>query len=73
MKESKFDDKIYFCKKDRKFIHVKWDHSVNKVNHWWWSDYHEEHGYIKGKLVTPKSWVKLGSLPEGTINDLRIK
>lgn len=69
-RKSKFVDRLYFCNKERKFIHVKWDYAIDKISHWWWSDYHNKQGHIKGKLKTPKSWVELGWLPEGTIIEI---
>lgn len=70
-RKTKFVDRIYFCCEEHKFIHCKWDHAVDKISKWWWTDYHGKHGYISGKLKTPKSWVELGWLPEGTIFDIR--
>lgn len=67
---SKFDDRIYFCTKNNEFIHCKWDCRINGVTHWWWSNYHNKHGYIKGKLKIPKSWKMLGRLQEGTMSEL---
>lgn len=66
-RKSKFVDRIYFCNKKHKFIHVKWDHAINKVSKWYFTDYHGECGYISGPLKTPKSWKEIGYLPEGTI------
>jgi len=63
-------DRIYFCNKKHKFIHVKWDHAIDRVSKWWWTDYHKEHGYISGKLVVPKTWKEIGWLPEGTITGI---
>ena len=71
-RKSKFVDRIYFCSKRHKFIHVKWDHAVNGVAKWYFTDYHKDFGYISGKLVTPKSWVELGYMPEGTIQNIRM-
>lgn len=70
VRKTKYVDRIYFCKKKHKFIHVKWDHSIDHVSMWFFTDYHGDHGYISGKLITPKSWVELGWLPEGTISEI---
>lgn len=64
---SKFDTKIYWDKKTRKLIRLNWDYSVEKVPHWYWSNCHDKHGYIKGKLKTPKTWILLGTVSEGVI------
>lgn len=72
-KLSKYDDRIYFCTKTQKFIHLKWDHSVDGISKWWWTNFSDKHGYISGKLKTPKSWVKMCAFPEGTMDFLRRK
>lgn len=69
-RKSKYVDRIYFCSKKKRFYHVKWDHAINKVSMWWFSDYDKDFGYIKGKLKTPKSWVELGYCHEGTISSI---
>lgn len=70
MRKSKYVDRIYFCSKKHHFIHVAWDHAVNGEARWFFTNYHGNHGYIKGKLKTPKSWVELGSIPEKTISEI---
>lgn len=67
-RKTKFCDRLYFCAKKKTFIHVKWDHSVEGVDRWWYSNYLNYSGYIKGKIKTPKSWIEMGWWPEGTID-----
>lgn len=73
MAASKYDDRIYFDTKKFGFIHLQYSHSVDGVAHWWYSNYNKKWGHIKGKLKTPKHWVLLGRLPEGTISELKRK
>ena len=70
-RKTKFVDRLYFCKKKDTFIHVKWDHAVDGVSKWWFSNYNDYSGYISGKLKTPKSWVEMGWWPEGTMIAIR--
>lgn len=69
----KFDDRIFFCTKTDSFFHLKWDHAIDGVARWWFTNYRDKSGYIKGKLKTPKTWVFLGSLPEGHMYEIRSK
>lgn len=69
MRKTKYVDRIYFDAKKKCFYHVRWDHSVDKVQHWWFTNYNGHHGYIKGKLSTPDTWLELGYLPERYIED----
>lgn len=62
---SKYDDKIFWDTKKRELIRLKWDHAVEGSARWWWSNCHNRHGYIKGKLKTPKHWILLGTVQEG--------
>lgn len=67
---SKFDDRIYFDAKKRDFFHLKWDHAVDGVSRWWFTNYRDKWGYINGKLKPNKDWVLLGTMSEGCMSSL---
>lgn len=64
-RRSKFADRIFLTKDG--LMHLTWDHRVDGVDHWWYSDYQEKFGYLKGKPEVPKGWVEVGWLPEGSV------
>jgi hypothetical protein len=62
---SKYDTRIFYDTKKKHFIRLKWDHAIDGVSKWWWTNGHDKSGYITGKLKPPKHWDLLGTVQEG--------